>query len=364
MAEPDGDDAPLGVAVRGTPPGSTLGRPDGILDVLREGVIVVDRRRTVTWMNPRAEALLGSRWQPALSLADLFPDPATEAALAAAIEGCQPGASGEAAREPFCHRAGDVVLEVRTEPLGGALAAVLLSDITEAWRLEQERLRFVSMVAHELKSPLSTILNYLNVILTGMFDQEPEKVREMLERCKVRGEALLDLVRDLLYINRRAGGRLEREPEDLDLCGVLADQLAFFRVQTEKRRLAVKLACDEPKAAVRADRADLDRIFMNLLSNAIKYNRDGGTLEVRIGDAGPAWSVAIRDTGIGMSEAEMERLFTEFYRVKSGATAGIPGTGLGLVTVKRVLSDYGARIAVDSRPESGSTFTVTFPKRR
>jgi signal transduction histidine kinase len=218
------------------------------------------------------------------------------------------------------------------------------------------------MVAHELKSPLSTILNYLNGILTGMFDEEPARIREMLERCKVRGEALLDLVRDLLYINRREVGRAEKEPEDLDLCGVLADQLDFFRVQTDKRRLDVKLVCAEPRAAVRADRADLDRIFMNLISNAVKYNRDGGRLEVTVGDCGSSWSVAVRDSGIGMSEAEMAGIFREFYRVKSAATARIPGTGLGLATVKRVLGDYGAHIEVRSCPGEGSTFTVTFPK--
>jgi two-component system, OmpR family, phosphate regulon sensor histidine kinase PhoR len=334
--------------------------PLQVLDALHEGVVVTDARRSVVLMNPRAEELLGRRWAPGTVLGDLFPEPATQSALEAVI------AAGRATSQAFCHKLGDAVLEVGVSPFtgggSGMGAVILLSDITETWKAEQERLRFVSMVAHELKSPLSAILNYLNVILTGMFDGDPAKVREMLERCKIRGEALLDLVRDLLYINRREAGPVSRDAEDLDLCAVLGEQVAFFAVQTERRGITVKVRCDAPRAMVRADRADLDRIFMNLVSNAIKYNRDGGTLEVRVADDPAGWAVAISDTGIGMSGPEREGLFREFYRVKNEKTAGIPGTGLGLVTVKRVLSDYGAKIAVASKPGKGSTFTVTFPK--
>jgi two-component system phosphate regulon sensor histidine kinase PhoR len=334
--------------------------PLQVLDALHEGVIVVDTRHAVVLMNPRAGELLGRCWSPGLDLTDLFPGASAQEALESAI------AAGKATSQAFCHKVGDAVLEVGVSPFtGGGTglgAVILLSDITAAWKAEQDRLRFVSMVAHELKSPMSAILNYLNVILTGMFDSDPARVREMLERCKIRGEAMLDLVRDLLYINRREVAPARTDAENLDLCAVLGEQAAFFSVQTERRLIAVRTGCDVPRAPVRADRADLDRVFMNLLSNAIKYNRDGGSIDVRVSDGGDAWAVAVADTGIGMSPAERAGLFREFYRVKNERTAGIPGTGLGLVTVKRVLDDYGARIAVDSKPGRGTTFTVTFPK--
>lgn len=334
--------------------------PLQVLDTLHEGVVVVDARRAVVLMNPRAEEVLGRRWSPGTVLADLFPDASARQALESAI------AAGTATSQAFCHRLGDAVLEVGVSPFAGGGtglgAVILLSDITKAWKAEQERLQFVSMVAHELKSPMSAILNYLNVILTGMFDGDPAKVRQMLERCKIRGEAMLDLVRDLLYINRREAGPVRRDAEDLDLCTVLGEQAAFFAVQTERRGIEVRVHCDAPRALVRADRADLDRVFMNLLSNAIKYNRDRGSIDVRVSETADGWSVAVADTGIGMSAAEREGLFREFYRVRNERTAGIPGTGLGLVTVKRVLTDYGAKIAVASKPGRGTTFTVTFPK--
>ena len=101
---------------------------------------------------------------------------------------------------------------------------------------------------------------------------------------------------------------------------------------------------------------------MNLLSNAIKYNRGGGTLSVVIADAGVTWGVSVSDTGIGMSQAELAGIFQEFYRVKSAKTSGIAGTGLGLATVKRVLSEYNASVGVTSVPDEGTTFTVLFPR--
>ena len=188
---------------------------------------------------------------------------------------------------------GETRLQVSISPLlrdgeaGGGI--VILSDVTESWKAEQDKNRFVSMVAHELKSPLSAIINYINVILTGMFDDNQPKVREMLERCKVRGEALLDLVRDLLYINSREVGKVERSIEDLDLKAAIASQLEFFKVQADKRRISMEL--DAPFAAcpVKADRGDLDRIFMNLISNGIKYNREKGVLTLRIAEAGASW---------------------------------------------------------------------------
>jgi signal transduction histidine kinase len=233
---------------------------------------------------------------------------------------------------------------------------------TESWKAEQDKNRFVSMVAHELKSPLSAIINYINVIQSGMFDDAMPKIHEMLDRCRVRGEALLDLVRDLLYINSREVGKVERSIECLDLKTVIAAQLDFFRVQADKRRISLVLDAPLDAYPLKADRGDLDRIFMNLISNGIKYNRDKGVLTVRIVDRGAAWEIGVSDTGIGLSDAERASLFQEFYRVKNQKTAGIAGTGLGLATVKRVLAGYNGRITVASQPDAGSTFTVTLPK--
>lgn len=332
-----------------------------MISSMHEGVVVMNVRREPVLMNPRAERYLGKRFREGLTLPECFPDLDTAAAIEGVLdEGVQ------AAARTVQMRTGEIMLQVSVTPLARDGAAggviVILTDITASWKAEQDKNRFVSMVAHELKSPLSAIINYINVILTGMFDESPVKIHEMLERCKIRGEALLDLVRDLLYINAREVGRVQRTPEELDLKATLAAQLEFFKVQTDKRKLVVSL--DAPFAAcpVKADRGDLDRIFMNLISNGIKYNREKGCLAVAIVDGGASWVVTVSDTGIGMSPAEIANLFQEFYRVKSSKTSGIAGTGLGLATVKRVLGEYEATIEVESKPDAGSTFRVIFPK--
>ncbi|HTO22522.1 MAG TPA: ATP-binding protein [Spirochaetia bacterium] len=333
-----------------------------LINSMHEGVVVFNIRREPVLMNPRAELFLGTHFREGMSLADAFSDLDVSAAVEAVLESSQ--------ESPECRLVPLVVGERRLQcsisPLlrdgeaGGAI--VILRDVTDTWKAEQDKNRFVSMVAHELKSPLSAIINYLNVILTGMFDDNPAKVREMLERCKVRGEALLELVRDLLYINSREVGKVDRTIETLDLAAVLASQLEFFKVQADKRRIALALEAPPGPCLVKADRGDLDRIFMNLINNGIKYNRDRGSLRLVITENGADWHVAVTDTGIGMSEAEQASLFQEFYRVKSTKTSGISGTGLGLATVRRVLSGYNGRVTVQSRPDAGSTFTVVFPR--
>lgn len=333
-----------------------------LINSMHEGVVVLNIRREPVLMNPRAEHFLGTHFREGMSLPDVFPDLDAAAAVEAVLESSHE--SPECRLVPLT--VADRRLQCSISPLlrggeaGGAI--VILRDVTDTWRAEQDKNRFVSMVAHELKSPLSAIINYLNVILTGMFDDNPAKVREMLERCKVRGEALLELVRDLLYINSREVGKVDRTIEPLDLAAVLASQLEFFKVQADKRRITLSLEAPPVPCVVKADRGDLDRIFMNLINNGIKYNRDRGSLRLRISEAGPDWHVTVTDTGIGMSEAEQASLFQEFYRVKSHKTSGITGTGLGLATVRRVLAGYNGSVTVQSRPDAGSTFTVVFPR--
>jgi two-component system phosphate regulon sensor histidine kinase PhoR len=336
-----------------------------MINAMNEGVVVFNILSEPVLMNPRAEELLGIGYRDGIGLAELFPDPETAGVVQAAVASSETRPETRMIqRRASAGAAG--MLQASVTPLsregapGGAI--VIITDVTEAWKAEQDKNRFVSMVAHELKSPMSAIINYINVILTGMFDDNPAKVHEMLERCKVRGEALLDLVRDLLYINRKEAGKIEKTMESLDLKQALAAQLEFFRVQAEKHGIAVSFSAPLPRYPVRADRGDLDRIFMNLVSNGIKYNREKGALCISIAEGRDSWDVAVRDTGIGMSKAEQANLFEEFYRVKNRRTSGIAGTGLGLATVKRVVSEYGGGIAVESAPDAGSTFTVSFPR--
>ena len=340
-----------------------------LINSMREGLVVLNINRKPVLMNPRAELLLGVSYREDLTLEAL----GLNDEVGSMVDDLS--AAGTAGSGRFRRLRKEVrgrMLQLHAAPYirGEEPAGVilLLQDITDEWQAEQDRNRFVSMVAHELTSPLAAIVGYIDVVLAGTLDRDPDKVREIMARSKARAEALLDLVRDLGFLAQSEARKVERSGQAIDLRDALREQVEFFRVQADKRGIA--FVVDAPEAApCFADRGDLDRIFGNLISNAIKYNRDGGSVTVSIHrfrgarETGPAggWEIRFQDTGIGMSPAEMENLFQDFYRVRSARTQGIPGTGLGLATVRRVLDEYNATSSVESAPDRGSLFCVTLP---
>ncbi len=230
-----------------------------------------------------------------------------------------PGAGGPDHRQVRILR-GAAMLQVVFAPWqrGGEPGGLILviTDVTDEWKTERDKNRFIGMVAHELTSPLSAIVGYIDVVLSGVLDAKPEKIHEVMRGSKTRAEALLDLVKDLQYLNRREAGKVERTIVKLDLKKVLEEQLKFFAAQAERTKVALVLQADLPAYSYCADRGDLDRIFMNLISNGIKYNHEGGRLAVSVEKRGDAFEVVFADTGIGMSPEETQNLFQEFYRVE------------------------------------------------
>jgi signal transduction histidine kinase len=332
-----------------------------LINSMSDGVVVININEKPVLMNPRAEFVLGVRYSDELQIDDL----GLSGPVRDSVESLLESSGTEGHYREFQIERGDLVLQVRTgsyirggEPAG---VLILIRDISQEWKAEQDKNRFVSMVAHELNGPLAAIINYINIVISGMFDDQPEKIHAMLERSKIRGEALLALIQDLQYLNKREAGRIEKDVEPLALGDVLRDQIDFLKVQADRRGVEIVLVMDGEDFTLNADRGDMDRIFMNLISNGIKYNREGGKLTVTLRRDSGSLVVSFTDTGIGMSEKEMADLFQEFYRVKNARTQGIAGTGLGLATVKRVLAAYRGRIDVASTPEVGTTFTVTLP---
>jgi signal transduction histidine kinase len=334
-----------------------------LINSMHEGVVVLNINKEPVLINPKAESFLSVHYNPQIQLQDL---PLSEEILTH-IDEILASRSPKDEVHVRWERLGDRMLEIRVNPYlrDGTESAgliIILDDVTKEWQAEQDKTRFISMVAHELKSPIAAILNYINIILTGMFDDRLDKIHEMMERSKIRGEALLDLIRDLLFLNQSDAGKVEKSIERLELKKILQEQLDFFQAQAERSGITLTLEAPDGEYPVRLDRKDADRIYMNLISNGLKYNREGGNLSVVVQQNDESVVVQVRDSGIGMSEEEVKGLFAEFYRVKNPYTSGIPGTGLGLATVKRILGEYNGSIRADSEPGKGSTFTVTLPR--
>jgi signal transduction histidine kinase len=186
----------------------------------------------------------------------------------------------------------------------------------------------------------------------------------MLTRSRQRLHALLELVSDLLDVARMEAGTVRREIAPLRIEETIRESVDLLRPVAKQAdvRLLAQLPDDLPP--VEADREELIRLWNNLLSNAIKYNRAQGRVTVTAEADGPYVKVSVADTGVGISEAGVRKLFTEFFREKNAENRHVVGTGLGLSIVKRIVDFYHGRVDVQSKLGEGSTFTVWLPCKR
>lgn len=222
----------------------------------------------------------------------------------------------------------------------------------------QVRFQFISVLAHELKSPLAAIQGYLYLLRDKTLGDDLNAYGTAVDRSLVRIDDMRKLIGDLLDLTRIESGKKVREFQSIDFIEIINHAIETMTPAAEARGISFNL--DGPASlGFVCDRGELEIIVNNLVSNAVKYNRDQGqvfiTLESREGMA----RLSVRDTGIGMSPAETAKLFGEFVRIKNDKTRQIPGSGLGLSIVKKLALLYQGDVTVESEEDVGSTFTVT-----
>ena len=219
------------------------------------------------------------------------------------------------------------------------------------------RFEFISVLGHELKTPLAAIEGYLNMIQSRALGEQVADYDQAVDRCLLRAEGMRKLIRDLLDITRMESGQKRRELQRVDVQESAASALDTVRPLAEERRITLDLQAPGP-VSMTADADEIQIILNNLLSNAVKYNREAGRVDVRLGGDDQRVTIAVTDTGIGLAPNEAARLFNDFVRIKNDKTHDIPGSGLGLSLVKKLAVMYGGDVAVSSQPDVGSTFTV------
>jgi signal transduction histidine kinase len=218
----------------------------------------------------------------------------------------------------------------------------------------QVRFNFISVLAHELKAPLNAVEGYLNILRTTEADQN----LQMVERSIVRVDGMKKLIGDLLDLTRIESGQRERAIKRLDLRELAKASMELFAVDAERHGITMSLEADEG-AELYADAGEAEIVLNNLISNAVKYNRDGGSVTIKLQRKGATMRIAVTDTGIGLAPEEAAKLFNEFTRIKNEQTVKILGSGLGLSTVRKIANMYDGEAEVRSEPGVGSTFTVT-----
>ncbi len=235
-------------------------------------------------------------------------------------------------------------------------AVVLVDDISEQQRLEQVRRDFVANVSHELRTPVGA-LSLLAETLEG--ETDPEIISSFLSRIQDESTRLASLIDDLLDLSRIEGG-LAEESVEVDLASVLEESAAGLRSAAEHKNIDLTFEVFD-NVVVNGDRTQLASAVSNLLGNAIKYTDDGGTVSGRIVSHGTDVAVVVEDTGVGIPQRDLNRVFERFYRVDRGRSATTGGTGLGLSIVRNVAVNHGGRVEVTSQEGVGSTFSMILP---
>jgi len=229
--------------------------------------------------------------------------------------------------------------------------------------LDRLKSNFLATMSHELRTPLTSVIGYSEMMLEGLGGPLTAEQREYLGIIMEKGENLLQLITSILDISKIEAGRVRLVLSDVDVPQLLKDAVAT--VLPIARKKGLKVAC-EPGSAPRlqGDREKLRQCLVNLASNAVKFTPAGGTLTVSA-EALPGELVALKvaDTGIGISEEHLPRLFDVFYQVDGSTTREYGGAGLGLAIVKSFADAHGGRVTVVSKPGAGSTFALVLPSR-
>ncbi len=256
-----------------------------------------------------------------------------------------------------------VIVELSTRPIwqNGQIVGIqgIGRDITERKELERMKSDFISTVSHELRTPLTSIKGYVDLVLAEDVGPLTPQQREFLTIVSQNTTRLTELINDLLEIERLESGRIEFEFAELNLEEVLQNTVQSLKVTAEQKGLELRTEIASG-LRVRGDRDRLVQVFLNLLSNAIKYT-PAGTVELKAYREDDTVVVAVRDTGIGLSESDLQKLFQKFFRSENPYVRKASGTGLGLSITKAIVERHNGTITVTSQLGQGSTFTVRLP---
>ena len=223
------------------------------------------------------------------------------------------------------------------------------------------RSRFVSTVTHELRTPLVSILGYLDLTLSKPKELS-EKVESNLQVVKRNSDRLLNLTNDLLDMQRIQAGRLQLNPKALDFRQIMDQCAAEVKPFIRDRRQILSLNVPERPLPIQGDPIRLEQILMNLFSNASKFTPEDGNITIHVIEQADVIRVQVSDTGIGVKPEDIERIFQPFASIQKRSY--IKGTGLGLSITKGLVEAHGGEISAESEGEGkGTTFTFTIPKR-
>ncbi len=234
-------------------------------------------------------------------------------------------------------------------------------ELEEASRAKTQ---ILSTATHELKTPLTSIIGYIDIILMRQNKVGPlnEKQQRYLQTAQRNSYRLKSLVDDLLDISRIESGGLDLAPAELELWPEIEEIVTGMQTQLNDKNIDLVLDIPQDICPVLADKLRLGQVISNLLSNACKYSPQGARVTIRAREEDAGVRIDVSDTGIGISPEDQERLFTKFFRADNSSTREVSGSGLGLYITKHLIEAHGGRIWASSQIGQGTTFSINWPK--
>jgi two-component system phosphate regulon sensor histidine kinase PhoR len=324
-----------------------------VLDQMTDGVLIADSQGIVQFANPAAGKLFQTSEPIHRSIAEVV----RNHQLVEAWRRCQQTRQmqSESVELPTRHQYLQLVV-VPDQHSSGSL--LLVQDLTRLRRLETVRRDFISNLSHELRTPLASLKALTETLQDGALD-DPPAARRFIDQIQVETDALTQMVTELLELSRIESGRLSLDLQPVSPRELLVSASRRMHLQAERANLSLRVECADDLPRIRIDSQRLEQVLVNLIHNAVKFTRPGGEIvllaEAGIGEV----RFAVRDTGIGIPEESVSRIFERFYRVDKSRTGS--GTGLGLSIAKHIVEAHKGRIWAESVEGRGSTFYFTIP---
>lgn len=338
-----------------------------ILQSLTDGLIVTDWQTQIVVFNRKAAELFDLKEEEAKGrpLSSCLPSDELLSFFMRAIKSDSSLAMLMGGEEPVIE-VGDKRVRAHVDPVrndsGTVIGAVaLLHDVSQVHAMDRLRADFLSMVSHELKAPLSSLLMQISVVMDGLAGELTEKQKDLLGKAKDKTKGMITLVNDLLDYRRIQEGKSIQKIESLDLADILKRTVELMRLSAEEKGISISLDIEENLPFFSGDSGGIEAIFVNLISNAIKYTPRDGAVDVSLYKAGSDIRFKVVDNGIGIAAEDLDRIFEKFYRIKTAQTRSISGSGLGLSIVKGIVDAHNGSVHVESEPEEGTTFIVSLP---
>ena len=334
-----------------------------IIGHMENGILAVDEKLNVMLVTPAAKRLLNIVGTPeGLPIGEVSKDVNMSQAFMSGM--AQSGVYTSEARVRSASGRSPTPIRLYVSPMRSGEdvvgAVALIADITEIRSLEQVRTDFAANVSHELKTPLTSIMGFVETLQNGAIDN-PQMAKKFLRIIMVEADRLKRLINDILSITKLESGNSKLRVERVRLDKMASDICDMLEFQASEKNVTIYKPSNAVPSHIMANPDSAEQMLINLIENAVKYNKEGGIVRVNIYNQGSKVALSIADTGIGIAKEDIPKLFERFYRVDKGRSRSMGGTGLGLAIVKYLLRTMGGTIEVHSTLGEGTEFALLIP---